>query len=463
MLALGLVVTCFWILSDDSRTPRREAHSEAALATIERALVGAPDALESARAVVERAFESAVTHDGDSIAAADVAAPASPPERRARIVGRLRRQRGDERPVREFEALIFELERAPGGEWRAAQRLGGMGLVRESSGSFGDSDFAPAQLALLDGRFALTLAATCASERRELRLRVSFVESKRENAWIELPTDFNGTLDVGDVLLLPPAELASGVVVDERGQPIDDAHIDVRLEGVDLSSEDWRFGLPRSTSSKRDGSFLVRGDTSAASLQLEVSHASFRTQRVAAVHPRTSGLRIVLADGPRGTLDARLVLVDARAASDVKALLLERSTGRSREARARDGRLAFRGLDAGVYDLRLVLEPFDELVRSIDRLDVVDGRACADARLDPIDLKGAITTSEASLRRKDGQPFALELVTLVRSDGQRVPRRSEIDGRLRIPSVSPAPKFDVVTSGGKQLAFRSGAEFVVDD
>lgn len=462
MLAGGLLVACLVLLHDDSRSSRREARPERALPTIESPLVDAPEDSGFADAVVERAFEPAVARDDDSIVTDDSAAQEPAPERRARVVGRLRRQRGDERPVREFEALIFALDRAPAGEWRMAQPLGGAGLVRESSAAFGDSEFAPAQLALRDGSFALTLAATSASERRELRLRATFDGSPREHAWIELPTSIEGTLDVGDVLLQPPAELASGVVVDERGEGIAGAHIDVQLDGVDARTEGWRFAIARWPMSTKDGSFVVRGDTSAASLQLDVSHPSFLAKRISA-RPNSSGLRIVLADGPRGTLEARLVLDDARAASDVKVILVDRRSERSHEARPRDGRVTFRGLGAGVYDLRLVLEPFDELLHSIDGLDVVDGRACSDARLERIDLPDAITTSEASLRHADGRPVSLQHVTLVRADGRRVQRLTDSDGMLRVRSLAPVPQFDVVTASERRLPFRLGAVLVIDD
>ncbi len=398
------------------------------------------------------------------------AAPISVPARAERshdpaaiVRGIVARRAGLPLDVHSFEAFVLELDAEPSGVLRVAE-------VQRISGHF------PADSATLnvrspnglvvarDGRFALDVAPSSTYARRELRVEAIYQGPPwQENVRVELPTAIDGGYDAGTLWLEARGELVRGSVLGAGGKPIQYAWITSSPEGVDTETQENRFGALELTKSAADGSFFVLGETSAATLKLRISEPEHRPAELAGVRIGTRDLRVELEPLGKGSLTAQIELAQADMRRFVVGKLVGGALTEALEARSHDGRLDFRPLDAGTYELQLRLAPLDELVRAIDLLEVSQGQPCADPRLVRIDLASEVVVHEVLLRRANGQPFHWQHVKLERAGGSAFEMISEGDGRLRIPTVGPLPELFIVTRSQKRVPFRHGGIVVVED
>lgn len=142
-------------------------------------------------------------------------------------------------------------------------------------------------LALRPGEYGVTAEAE------------GFVEPEREKVAVA-----EGSAATADFALQAASPLA-GVVVDEAGNPVEDAFVQARLQGPERPARDdddddeagpaQPRGAWGSARSKRDGAFLV-DQVEAGRFDVVVSHKSFVDQEVQLTAPTTEA-RIVLARG----------------------------------------------------------------------------------------------------------------------------------------------------------------------
>lgn len=319
-------------------------------------------------------------------------------------------------------------------------------------------------LVLEDGRFELELLSRREGTGRELGFTsTQHKTSVNERGFVPLPSLLPDALDIGTIELRPSEVLVSGHVVDRAGEPVPYAQFEIHADGPDAESERARQKMPDFRHADAAGAFVIDGWSESPMLRLFVTHPAHQSLEVRGIARGSRDLRIVLEASPKGWIAARWITADPKLSRFVRAEL-ERPLDHWTETEGSDeGRVEFRPLDAGVYRLRLFSWTLGETVLTLEDLVVVDGKPCADPRLDPIDLTKAITNHVVKLVKRDGTAYAFNHVDVEVDGGRKLDLINHGDGELWIPSVGPLPKLSIVTRSGKRIPFVHGAIIVVDD
>ncbi len=227
--------------------------------------------------------------------------------------------------------------------------------------------------------------------------------------------------DLGDLELLPPPELATVLVVDERDQPVPDANVRVTGKTIDSRRrERWR----------NDGSVLVRpleqgrhvllGEPGAERRLTAWARGYLGTQTHAELVPGTEH-RLVL---PReGTLSGRLLLGELAKAAAEDALVVDlfreqdnEHVERKETWELRERTFRYRGLRAGGHRLVVRIESSGEVLAERNGLVVQPGEELA---VPPIELGDGLRAMRLHFADAQGQPIeASGNVTFEGKDGQ---------------------------------------------
>lgn len=203
--------------------------------------------------------------------------------------------------------------------------------------------------------------------------------------------------DLGDVRFAPMRELARGVVLDERGQPLSNPDVFVDVHGP--SNEDLRFEAHIDIHEHADGSFEVFGEhLPARDLRWEIAASAqgYERSESSAFTPGARDSRLQLGLG--GTLEGNVEFVPAGYAYS-KVVLLRAPKGdpeRTDELHCRlddQGHFRFCASRPGTFTLKAI-GGHDQLV-TLDGLELVGGKACDDPRL----LKIVVTTPDGRWHR----------------------------------------------------------------
>jgi len=165
--------------------------------------------------------------------------------------------------------------------WSGAQVNGGPVLATDGS-----------------GRFTLVVDRPLAAEggRRVEATLFAATGGPPLEARIDLGFDLSGTMvELGDVVFVPAAALASGRVVDAAGAPLFGVHVRAELPSGD---GEWAAERNLASSTDRDGAFAIYGRSEARTLRLVAFRQGFEEARTPPVAPGTGGLEITLRRAP---------------------------------------------------------------------------------------------------------------------------------------------------------------------
>lgn len=295
---------------------------------------------------------------------------------------------------------------------------------------------------LADGRFDLVLPQRTDAEQFTLELRHTLppppvAEGERKPA----PTQLGARVRIGAIrggqrqelgLLrletLPP--LVTGVVVDDAGQPVANADVQVQQQEPPQRGRDPRDGwraLPLlRTRSSEDGTFVVPGLLPPGVLRVR---ADTDQHFADSVPLGAQGQRVRIAIVRNGVLRGRVLLPDwvgegalslvLRPADET---LRERETRTIALSRRGGGRFSVEPLRPGRFDALVMLRNLNEPVATLPDVWVAAGE-CRDPRFRPLDLRQSLFRYRLRAVDPSGGPLALDgpiLARLQGPDGQLV-------------------------------------------
>lgn len=268
---------------------------------------------------------------------------------------------------------------------------------------------------------------------------------------LELPETH--IVDLGEVVIQPSAKhfLASGVVVDGTGTPIENAFVYA-----------WTGAPPRrldqeSRLTDHEGRFEIYSLESASSLLLAAEKKGLVRQRGARVEIGDRSVRLVLGSGAaiEGT-------VRVPEGFPLSALEIHRVfDGRTQErlTPAADGRFRFAGCAPGAHTLAFQLAPWKPVLE-LAGLAVAGEELCADPRLREIDLRRLLTTLRIRALDVDGAPLAqtsLEL-SIDGTKWQAKPIRTDASARAALGLPIEVQAVAISLHGGAPTVVRCASE-----
>jgi hypothetical protein len=291
---------------------------------------------------------------------------------------------------------------------------------------------------------------------------------------VALP-ESDDAIDLGDLVLEEAALLASGIVVDEAGQPIEDAEVasDLRPEW----DSPWSLVSSVATTTPADGRFRFRGGPSSHQGRLYVSGTvdGWRATALTTFEPGDD-LRIVLR--PRGAIAGRVVVTPPMKQDDVYVAaafspMSQAATIWSAHAPlAADGSFVLEPLDPGPWRvgvLRNTSQATPAPLLVVEDVVVRGGEINRDPRLAALAIRGELRSVTLEVFAPTGEPATTGTLYVVdRGSEAGLVDARKLDGRpLRLVVDTNADAFIVApgcrTEWVKELAqdrsvqLRSGA------
>ncbi len=216
-----------------------------------------------------------------------------------------------------------------------------------------------------------------------------------------------GVMDIGDLQIGDLTRISSGRVVNDLGEPIAGARVQLQREREAgrrprLSWQDEAFAT---TTTDGDGQFTLFGDLEAARYRLRVTaseHFSYEEPRL----PSRDGAVIKL--DRRSRVVGSVLLPKWLASHRVKVRLESQSDStRGRDDRIRDYRgkkfIYFDWVKPGIYNLSLRLEGFPDAFVSVDGFEIKPGQRDTHPRLKDLDLGRDIYRYEVAAIDENGK------------------------------------------------------------
>ncbi len=269
-----------------------------------------------------------------------------------------------------------------------------------------------------------------------------------------------GDNDLGVVRLEPMEVFAAGRVMDEQGQAVAGATLDVERwrawgegEGQGWWNQDWNMR----TLSQEDGSFTLYTPTRTGRCQIVASHPRFARAKT----PLRTGAQDHAVVLRRGRFVVGKLLVDAWVPSD--ALVAEFGDGDAITQTSLEGSGALRRIVSGALGpdptrLTLRSRATEEALFTCDGLTPGERDGQPDPRLDPADLRGALKRMELTLVDEDGIPVRRFQYGLVQDGKDPTSWHDGLGGRLRLLSRTDLVRLRLVASGfrSQDLALQTG-------
>lgn len=270
----------------------------------------------------------------------------------------------------------------------------------------------------------------------------------------------SGPNDLGDLILTLPPLLASGVVFDGDGQPLEGAQVvtDVPLdsgleagsapaEGLELSGNRtgarisrWRPLSMLEVLSASNGAFEVRGYSEATRLRLSAGKQGFCCESAVEVGPGATNVRLVLQSG--GRIVGSLLLDDRLPEVAVRATLTAPGAASPSLAGIEgNGAFAWSDLPAGIYEVGILPVADPEPMIRIEGVRVEAGQTSEDERLQGIDLRGRLAF--ARLEVVDERGGVIEEARVLLPGSGASPTRSFIAWHGGIELATARPPLDV--------------------
>ncbi|TAJ17591.1 MAG: hypothetical protein EPO68_09290 [Planctomycetota bacterium] len=208
----------------------------------------------------------------------------------------------------------------------------------------------------------------------------------------------NGLVDLGTLVLQPPAVLLAGRVVDARGAPVEGARFElyepVHLGGSTEPSWWNAIAFADDVRSDANGEFTIHGSSAATKLAVRASASALASP---SLEFAPGALGVELALRALGGLRGRVLLDPPSLASACAVRILrdgvadagyeQREVARELDA---DGGFAFDGLEPGIWEARVTRRDDREPLAAVEDLRVEAGAVLEDARLNPLDLGGKL-------------------------------------------------------------------------
>jgi len=399
-------------------------------------------------------------------------------------------------PVRPGEEVRLRLQPERGPTWLTARLLDPQGqplaeqqiqilLVSTAAGDR-DVDYSTARTDR-DGRFRYGMDPPSVDPgvRRTLKI-ASLGEGGRPfqitaapRAELELAREYApGVHDLGDIRLVPPPLLATGIVLAPDGRPVAGARVVFQVLKRGTPEEGWwSSDWESSAESDESGAFRLYGapeDPENRPVRLEARKEGYRPGHAGFV-PGQEGLTIRL-DGA-GRLRGSVLLDQGLEPSDLKVLFVEeREEGgsRSRYANWDKNEFYWDSLEPGTGRVDIRADGSDEPIHSVPDIQVIVGQENQDTRLQDIDLRGRLR--HIRLEFVDERGRRVDQVVLTSLDPERRFWEYEWDGEMDLLVVEDLPPLLVSAEGymserlqdvreDRKVVLRQGAalEFLLDN
>ena len=281
-------------------------------------------------------------------------------------------------------------------------------LVVEQEGSRSSDGFGFSTDANGHFRIEVREAALAAGASRKLVLREQPTTGAAARS-VEVALDYSlppGVTDLGAIAMVLPPYLVSGVVVDEAGEPVGHANVQVqRMERYGEGPDAWYWDYLQNghVEADADGIFAVHASSDANEIRVE-AYAQSKWCEGTVTTVGASGVRVILREAAQ--LSGR-VLLDAgsdpgRFRVRLRPLAPNANWGWRALDLSADGSFAQDELRPGRYAVELTLGNANEALIGVEEVLLVGGEN-HDPRLEPLDARGRTSAFEVRALGPDGQ------------------------------------------------------------
>lgn len=276
-----------------------------------------------------------------------------------------------------------------------------------------------------DGRFHLPYQINRGHQapfRLQVRHREQFPVPGLATTLAVLPTA--GVTDVGDLQIDALPQIAFGRVVNDLGEPIADARVQLQRErqvGGRRPRLSWQDEAFTEVRTDEGGNFQLFGDVESARYRLRVT----ADQHFDYEQPNLPGRDGIVIELPRRSrLVGTVLLPDWMPSKRIRSRLQPQAVG----GKARDGRVVsannkkyvyFDNVRPGLYGLTLRIEEFPDAFLRVDGLQVAAGQMGVHPRLEDLDLRNSL--------------FRFEVIGIDEA-GKRVSSKTPLLARVMRPS-----------------------------
>ena len=264
---------------------------------------------------------------------------------------------------------------------------------------------------------------------------------------IDLSRSFGpGEHDLGDLVVLIPPLVATGIVLDAHGEPLKDAKVKPELKhywGEDADNFYWSGNWDLRTETAADGSFKIHGDVEPGEYRLQVNHDdhSVTTKEI-----NLGATDVLIQMEAAVQVEGRVLLDDSVDRKGVSVYLIrpESEHGNQRNFHAeigKDGKFSFKGQEVGSASLRIESEFLGEVFAEIPNIELV--AKGGKQEIPEIDLRGQLLSLKIKVLDEDGKK--VEQVEITGEDGQS--RRGWRQNPISIVSAKTGLTLEVGAQG----------------
>lgn len=309
----------------------------------------------------------------------------------------------------------------------------------------------------VEGRFELDVMTNEGDDALQLVLQISDASGMELAAGVRaLPLRLTpGVHDLGDIVLASSPLLAEGTVVDELGQPLQGATVNLLAQRAltpDPGSSILEVSPTLRAHTDAAGRFTLRGALKGDEFLLAASLG----ERSSDSRPAAPGVRdIVLVIGRTGALVGRVQLDESvpRSALYVEVSASFENGGSGFALLAEGGEFAVRGLRPGIYQFTLYDSNTWEVLATIGELAVRADQDTRDPRLDPLDLRGVLRSIRLVVLGEDAQPLPEANIACGASDSGELAQWYSFQGQA-LPILLSVPSVTLVVSAPGHLTQR---------
>ncbi len=308
---------------------------------------------------------------------------------------------------------------------------------------------------------------------RSLTIMMKATKRKpKRTVQVDLSRSFGpGEHDLGDLVVMIPPLVASGVVLDADGEPLKDAKVRPERKhywGEDPDNFYWSGNWDLRTDTASDGSFKIHGDVEPGEHRLHVSHDE-HSVTTKEIHLGATDVLIQMEAAVQ--VEGSVLLDDSVDRNGVSVYLVrpekEHSGQRNFHAEiGKDGRFSFKGQEVGPASLRIESEFLGEVFAEIQDIELV--AKGGKQEIPEIDLRGQLLS--VKIKVIDGEGKKIEQVEITGEDGQS--RRGWRQNPISIVSAKPALTLEVGAQGYRsqeltglredtEITLREGMECII--
>lgn len=266
-------------------------------------------------------------------------------------------------------------------------------------------------------------------------------------AKVDLSRSFGpGEHDLGDLVVLVPPLVATGVVLDADGEPLKGAEVRPERKhywGKNPDNSYWSGNWELRTETASDGSFQIHGDVEPGDYRLHASHDEHSTT-TKEIHLGSTDVLLQMEAAVE--VEGRVLLDDGIDRDGISVYLVRpenEHTGR-RNFHAeigKDGKFNMKGQEVGTASLKVESEFLGEVFAEISDIELV--AKGGKQQIPEIDLRGQLLSVKIKVIDEEGKK--IEQVEITGEDGQS--RRGWRQNPISIVSAKPALTLEVGAQG----------------